>query len=94
MVFLAIFIALILLIIITIIFAKLSFMIEISFDFNGFQIEIKVTLYRILKLFSWNLKEGGLNFFLKKKKQVSDDKKKEKRKGFSGTESYFFKRYL
>jgi len=78
MVFLAIFIALILLIIITIIFAKLSFMIEISFDSNGFQIEIKVTLYRILKLFSWNLKEGGLNFFLKKKKQVSDDKKKKK----------------
>jgi len=53
-------------------------MIEISFDSNGFQIEIKVTLYRILKLFSWNLKEGGLNFFLKKKKQVSDDKKKKK----------------
>ncbi|NLX63712.1 MAG: DUF2953 domain-containing protein [Clostridiaceae bacterium] len=78
MVFLAIFIAFILLIIITILFSRLSFMVAISFDSDGFQIEIKVMLYRFLKLFSWNLKEGGLDFFLKKKKQVPEDKKKKK----------------
>lgn len=77
MVILAIFIALFLLIIITI-FSKLSFMVEISFDSEGFQMEIKVMLYRILKLFSWNFKEGGLDFLLKKKKQVPEDKKKKK----------------
>lgn len=77
MVFLAIFIALVLLIIITM-FSRLSLMVEISFDSEGFQMEIKVMLYRILKLFSWNFKEGGLDFFLKKKKQVPKDKKKKK----------------
>ena len=77
MVILAIFIALFLLIIITIC-SKLSFMVEISFDSEGFQMEIKVMLYRILKLFSWNFKEGGLDFLLKKKKQVPEDKKKKK----------------
>lgn len=77
MVFLAIFIALGLLIIVTI-FARLSFMVEISFDSEGFQMEIKVMLYRFLKLFAWNFKEGGLGFFLKKKKQVPEDQKKKK----------------
>ncbi|HHU90019.1 MAG TPA: DUF2953 domain-containing protein [Clostridiaceae bacterium] len=77
MVFLAIFIAFIILIIITI-FSKLSFIIGISIDSKGFNMEIKVMLYRILKLFSWNFKEGGLDFFLKKKKQVPKDKKKKK----------------
>lgn len=77
MVFSAIFIALVLLIIITI-FSKLSFMVDISIDSEGFHMEIKVMLYRILKLFSWNFKEGGLNFLLKKKKQVPENKKKKK----------------
>lgn len=77
MVFSAIFIALVLLIIITI-FSKLSFMVKISIDSEGFQMEIKVMLYRILKLFSWNFKEGGLDFLLKKKKQVPKDKKRKK----------------
>ena len=80
MVFLAIFIALILLIIITIFFSKLSFKVAISFDSDGFKIEIKVMLYRFLKIFSWNSKEGGLDFLLKKKKQVPEDKKKKKGK--------------
>ena len=61
MVFLAIFIAFIILIIITI-FSKLSFIIGISIDSKGFNMEIKVMLYRILKLFSWNFKgRAGLS---------------------------------
>ena len=67
MVFLAIFVALVLIILI-IINSKLSFMVVISIDSNGFHLEIKVMLYRILKLFSWKYKEGGLSFLLKKKK--------------------------
>lgn len=77
MVFTAIFIALVLFIIITV-FLRLSFMVEISIDSEGFQMEIKVMLYRILKLFSWNFKEGGFDFLLKKKKQVPQDKKRKK----------------
>lgn len=77
MVFLAIFVALVLVVLI-IINLKLSFMVVTSIDSNGFHLEIKVMLYRILKLFSWKYKEGGLSFLLKKKKQVPEDKKKKK----------------
>ncbi len=77
MVFLAIFVALVILVI-TIVYLKLSFMIGISIDSKGFDMEIKVMLYRILKLFSWKFKEGGLSFILKKKKQVPEDKKEKK----------------
>lgn len=77
MVFLAIFIALILLVLVMI-FSKLSFMVVIFIDSKGFHMEIKVMLYRILKLFSWKFEEGGLDFLLKKKEQVPDDQKKGK----------------
>ncbi|MGI6083829.1 MAG: DUF2953 domain-containing protein [Acetivibrionales bacterium] len=77
MVFLAIFIALILLVLITV-FLKLSFIVLVFIDSKGFHMEIKVMLYRILKLFSWKFEEGGLDFLLKKKKQVPEDQKKSK----------------
>ncbi|MGI6122568.1 MAG: DUF2953 domain-containing protein [Acetivibrionales bacterium] len=77
MVFLAIFVALILLIFI-ITLLKLSFMVLVFIDSKGFHMEIKVMFYRIFTLFSWNLEEGGLNFLAKKKKQVPKEQKKEK----------------
>ncbi|NLU51852.1 MAG: DUF2953 domain-containing protein [Clostridiaceae bacterium] len=75
MVFLALFI---IALIIILMFLKLSFMLTISFDDKGFDMEVKVMLYRILTIYKWNFKEGGLSFLASRKKDVPDEHKKKK----------------
>lgn len=76
MVFLALFI---IAIIVILLFLKLSFMLTISLDDKGFDLEVKVMLYRILTLYKWHFKEeGGLSFLAAKKKDVPDKNKKKK----------------
>lgn len=59
-------------------FLKLSFVILVSFDGDGFHLNVKVMLYKILTLYEWTLKEGGVSFLLKKKKDVPENLKKKK----------------
>ncbi len=79
MVFLAFFIILILLLLI-ISRLKLSFMVLLTFDGEGFHMEVRVMFYRLLTLFKWNLEEGGLSFLFKKKKDVPEALKSKKGK--------------
>lgn len=78
MFFLALFIALLLLIVLFVNILRLSFMALFYIDCDGLHLEIKVMFYKILTIFSWKLEEGGLNFLLKKKKDVPKNQKKEK----------------
>ncbi len=78
MVFLAVFIALLLLLVLLVNILRLSFMALMAVDCNGLHLEIKLMFYKILTIYSWKLEEGGLNFLLKKKKDVPKNQKKEK----------------
>lgn len=77
MIFAAIF-AIIAILISTILILKLSIRTLMSFDEQGFHLEIKLMLYRFLTIFKWSLEDGGLNFLLKDKKDVSQKHKKKK----------------
>ena len=77
MVFWAFFIVLLILILIAAAFLRLSFMILVSFD-DQFHLEMKVMLYKILTLYRWNLKDGGVGFLMKGKKDVPKKQKKKK----------------
>ncbi|NLM75340.1 MAG: DUF2953 domain-containing protein [Clostridiaceae bacterium] len=86
MIFLAFFILILLL---CIVFLKLSFMLTISFDSKGFDMTVKVMFYRLLTLYRWNIKEGGLSFLAKKKDQLPKPYKKKKGR-LSGTLKILF----
>ena len=75
MIFLA-FLFLILVLCLTVL--RLSFILSISFDSKGFDMTVKVMFYRLLTIYRWNFREGGLTFLSKKKKQVSKQYKKKK----------------
>jgi hypothetical protein len=59
-------------------FLKLSFMILVSLDENGFYLNVRVMLYKILTLYNWDFKEGGTSFLIKKKEKVPEKQKKKK----------------
>ncbi len=58
--------------------SRLSLISVLSIDYKGIHLSVKVMLYRIIKLYQWDLDKGGLNFLLKKKEQVPKKHKNEK----------------
>ncbi|HBR03148.1 MAG TPA: hypothetical protein DD738_11085 [Ruminiclostridium sp.] len=64
-------------------FLRLSFVVLVSFDGDGFHLDVKITFFKILTLYEWSPQEGGFNFLCKKKKDVSE-KQKKKHKGKKG----------
>ncbi|NMA64943.1 MAG: DUF2953 domain-containing protein [Clostridiaceae bacterium] len=78
--FLLAFLIFILILVLSLFFLKLSFILSLSFDEKGFDMTVKVMFYRLLTLYRWNIKEGGFSFLSKKKEQTSDKYKKKKGK--------------
>ena len=58
-------------------FLRLSFVVLVSFDGDGFHLDVKITFFKILTLYEWSPQEGGFNFLCKKKKDVSEKQKKK-----------------
>lgn len=90
MVFLFFLLALILLVVILLL-SKLTFESDLFIDNKGIHLSVKVTLYRKIKLYQWELDEGGLSFLLKKKEQVPEEHKDKKGKLASALKAQFSK---
>lgn len=72
------FLLVIICIVIFLLFSKLSLMTLFLVDEKGIHLKVKVMLYKILTIYQWDFKEGGLSFLLKKKEDVPDELKKKK----------------
>jgi hypothetical protein len=70
--------AIIILLLIILLNMRISFMLLISVDNSGFNMEVKVMFLKLLTLYKWDFREGGLSFLFKKKKDVPKDLKKKK----------------
>lgn len=68
----------------------ISFIINFYVRDDGYNLEITVILAHAVKLFRWDLKEGGLKFLAKKKKQDDQGKKKQKKRWLSETINEIF----
>lgn len=64
---------------------SISFIINFYVRDDGYNLEISIILAHAVKLFRWDLKEGGLKFLIQKKKQADQGKKKQKKRWLSET---------
>lgn len=71
--------------------SRISFMVLVLIDSDGFHLNIKVMYYKLLTLFSWGLEQGGLSFLLNKKKNIPEHNKKEKGRVSAILEMFFSK---